>query len=262
MTFLKLKNLKNTISDMKSVLIASSGGVDSSFLLLIAKEVLPDNTVAATATGPIFPSYEIKDARKIANFLDVKQKFFDVHQLENPNFVNNPKNRCYICKKMMFSSLLEIASQNDLNYILDGSNYSDADAYRPGRKAAIEFGIKSPLEEVGLTKLEIRNFSKKFGLKNWDKFPNTCLATRIPYNEKLTIDKLERIDKAESFLRKLGIKGARVREHNNIARIETIKEDIIKFTQPKLIQQITESFKELGYKHITLDLEGYRRSGK
>ena len=254
----KLRRLKQILSEAKSALIAFSGGVDSTFLLSVAKEVLADEILAATAKAGIFPSYEIQEAKEIAASIGVNHIFIETGQLRDTNFVNNPRDRCYICKKILFSNLIKIARENDLNYVLDGSNYDDLSDYRPGAQAALEFGIRSPLQEAELSKAEIRILSQKMGLKTWDKPPLACLATRIPYGEKITKERLKRIDQAETFLLQLGLKGVRVRDHNSIARIEVAKENISRLLEPDRTEKIAVHLKSLGYTYITVDLEGYR----
>ncbi len=254
----KLKKLKQVLSEAKSALIAFSGGVDSTFLLSVAKEVLADKILAVTAKADIFPSYETREAKEIADSTGVNHIFLETAQLQATNFVNNPPDRCYICKKILFTNLLEIAKENNLNCVLDGSNYDDLSDYRPGAQAALELGIKSPLQEVKLTKAEIRMLSEKMGLKTWDKPPLACLATRIPYGEMITKEKLKRIDQAETFLLQSGTKGMRVRDHNDIARIEVAKDDIPGLLEPNYADKIVVHLKRLGYTYITVDLEGYR----
>ncbi len=254
----RLQRLKETLAEMESVLVAYSGGVDSTFLLKVAKDVLGDKVVAVTAASLTYPSNEMEEARKIAEGLSVKHLTIETDELSNPKFVSNPEDRCYWCKTELFSKLITLAKEHKLNYVLDGSNYDDTKDFRPGMKAAVELGVRSPLKEVGLSKEEIRNLSKKLGLSTWDKPSFACLASRFPFGLKITEENLTKVDKAERFLRDSGITQVRVRHHDKIARIEVLKEDIPKLLEEKLGDQVLSYFKKLGYSYVTVDLEGYR----
>ena len=256
----KLHQLKKTLTKMESVLVAYSGGVDSTFLLKVAKEVLGDRVVAVTARSLTYPDYEIEDARRMAKGLNVKHMIIQTDELANTKFVNNSQDRCYWCKKELFWKLTELAKEYKLNYILDGSNYDDQKDFRPGMKATDEFGVRSPLKETGFTKEEIRSFSKRLGLSTWNKPSLACLASRFPYGMKITQDNLVKIDKAESFLRRLGLTQVRVRHHNDVARIEVLKEQLPKLLKKEIREKIISKFKELGYAYVTVDLEGYEPS--
>ena len=254
----KLQKLKEILAKMKSVLIAYSGGVDSTFLLRVAKDVLDNKVMAVTATSLTYPSYEIESAKKTAKLLGVRQLIITTGELANPRFTNNSQNRCYWCKRELFLKLIALAKKYKLNYVLDGSNYDDIKDFRPGRKAAKEFGVISPLKEAGLTKEEIRRLSKRFGLSTWDKPAFACLASRFPYGMKITKRNLTKVDKAERFLRNFGINQVRVRHHNQIARIEVLKEQIPKLLKEEVRNKIGDKFKKLGYAYVTIDLQGYR----
>jgi len=254
----KLESLEDILARMKSVLIAYSGGVDSTFLLKVARDALGEKAVAAMAISPIYPSSELEMARKMAKRLRVRLILIHTKELTNENFCQNSLERCYFCKKELFSRLSKIASKYNLSFILDGSNYDDSSDFRPGTKAAEEFGVRSPLQEVLLTKEDIRLLSKKMHLSTWNKPSLACLSSRIPYGEKITEEKLRRIEKAENFLKDLGIKQLRVRDHNNIARVEVMREDMLKLFQGSVADRIITRFKDLGYTYVTLDLEGYR----
>jgi uncharacterized protein len=190
--------------------------------------------------------------------MGVQHEFLETQELSNQNFLNNPKDRCYWCKKDLFSDLIELAKQRNIRHVLDGSNFDDIGDWRPGMGAARELGVRSPLKEAELTKDDIRRRSKKLGLSTWNKPSFACLASRFPYDTPITEHKLQTVDRAERFLQKAGLTQFRVRHHDSIARIEVPQEDIAKLTVEPLRSRIVETFKQLGYAYVTLDLEGYR----
>ncbi|MCK4428118.1 MAG: ATP-dependent sacrificial sulfur transferase LarE [candidate division Zixibacteria bacterium] len=255
----KLEFLKDMLAKVGSGLVAYSGGGDSTFLLKVAKDVLKDKVIAVTATSEIYPSRELEEAKKNTKMLGVKHLIISTKELDDPDFVSNTPERCYYCKKKLFSKLFELAKHYGLNYVFDGSNYDDVSDFRPGMRAASELGVKSPLKDVKLTKEEIRNLSKKMNLPTWDKPSSPCLATRFPYGSKIIREKLLRVDQAEEFLAKFGIGQLRVRDHGNIARIEVLKEDMHIFLNEDISKKIVDRFRALGYTYICLDLLGYRR---
>ncbi len=263
-TQIKFAQLKKNLKKMGKVLIAFSGGVDSSFLLKVALDTLgEENILAVTANSETYPGEELKDASNLAKDLglDGKHRTIKTSELKLKNFSENPQDRCYYCKSELFSKLKKIAQKNKISYVLDGSNYSDRKDFRPGRKALTELGIRSPLLESGLTKEEIRALSKKLKLPTWNKPALACLSSRIPYGEKITLEKLKRIEKAESFLKNLGFNQLRVRDHNNIARLELEPEEFKKLADVRLWRirkKIYDKFRGLGFTYVTLDLLGYR----
>ncbi|MFA5389427.1 MAG: ATP-dependent sacrificial sulfur transferase LarE [Candidatus Omnitrophota bacterium] len=255
----KIGKLKAILKGFKSVVIAFSGGVDSSFLLKAAKDALPrKHILAVTAVSETYTGSELKQAKKFAKKLGIRHKIIFTNELKNKKFTNNPADRCYYCKKELFAKLAGIANKEGFNYVIDASNTDDARDYRPGSKAKKEFSVRSPLVEAGFSKKDIRSYSSKLGLETAELPSMACLASRFPYGEKITKSALKNIEKAEDFIKKQGIAQVRVRCHNNIARIEVEKEDIKKFVNKKICDKITKRLRQLGFSYITLDLEGYR----
>jgi uncharacterized protein len=254
----RIEDLKSNLKKLGSVLIAYSGGVDSTFLMAVAAGIPDVDVMAVTASNPMIPDWEIKEAKRMAKRLKVRHKILKTDPLGNPALKSNPKDRCYICKKSIFIKFLNLAQEIGYSYVADGTNYDDLGIYRPGLKALEELGIKSPLADARLTKDNIRKSSKEMGLSTWDAPALACLATRIPYDEELTEAKLKMIDESESFLRSLGFKQIRVRYHYPIARIELGSEEIPKILESGTKERVVKRLKALGFDHIVVDLEGYR----
>ena len=254
----KLKNLKEILKKMGTVLVAFSGGVDSTFLLRVAKDVLGEKVIAVTALSPTYPREEVEEAKKISKKMGVRHILIETRELEDSNFVNNPPTRCYYCKRELFSALKKIAEENNLRWVADGSNLDDTGDFRPGMQAARELGVRSPLKEAHLGKSDIRELSKKLGLSTWNKPSLACLASRFPYGMRIKKEELLKVEEAERFLRKMGISQIRVRHYGDTARIEVREDEIPKLFENKKRNKVIEKFKQLGYTYITVDLEGYR----
>jgi len=257
-TLSKYERLKNLLSEMEKVLVAFSGGVDSSFLLKVALDVLGENVLAVIASSETYPEKERDEAVKLANELNVRYKIIQTKELDNPDFANNPPERCYFCKMELFSKLRDIAESEDIPYVLDGSNYEDISDFRPGAKAAEELGIRSPLEEVGLVKNEIRQLSKSFDLPTWDKPSLACLSSRFPYFTEIEPEGLKQVALAEEYLRELGFNQVRVRHHGQIARVEIDPQEFTKIIDEDVRGKIVKNFKKFGFIYISLDLAGFR----
>lgn len=254
----KLESLESILLDMRSVLVAYSGGADSTFLLKVALNVLGDKVLAVTGTSETYTPRELEDAKQNAELLGAKQVIIGTCELEDENFAANPPERCFYCKSELFSKLVALAKQHGLNYVADGSNYEDLNDFRPGMKAAAKFGVRSPLKEAKLMKEDIRQLSREMNLPTWDKPPQPCLSTRFPYGTTITKEKLTTVELAEQFLAELGLKQFRVRVHDDIARIEVPREDMPLFIDDDVSKRIVDRFKTLGYTYITLDIQGYR----
>ena len=254
----KYEELKKYLTELNSLAVAFSGGVDSTFLLKVAHDVLGDKVIAVTAASKVFPQRELDETKKFCRAENVRQIIFDSYELTKDVFSENPKNRCYICKRAIFEKILEIAAENNVAHVVEGSNMDDNGDYRPGLQAIDELGIKSPLRHVGLWKKEIRELSQELNLSTWDKPSFACLASRFVYGETISDDKLAMIEKAETFLLDNGFKQVRVRIHENIARIEILPDEFDKFFSKDFREEVATKFKEYGFTYVTLDLQGYR----
>lgn len=254
----KLEVLKNNIKSMDSAAVAFSGGVDSSFLLKVAADVLGSNVIAVTAHSSTYPERELKEAIEFAGNYSIRQRVIVSEELEVEGFSDNPVNRCYLCKNELYDKIKAIAREEGVKCILEGSNYDDLGDFRPGIKAVSEHGVISPLKDALLTKEEIRLLSKEMGLKTWNKQAFACLSSRFPYGEKITKERLRMVDKAEQLLLDLGFTQVRVRFHKEIARIEVSQQQFDKMLDPQIREKIYSEFKNIGFMYTALDLKGYR----
>ncbi len=257
----KFEQLRALFREMEQALIAYSGGVDSTLVAKIAYDVLGDRALAVTAVSPSLLPEELEDAKIQAATIGIPHKIVQTHEMENPNYTSNPVNRCYFCKSELHDTLKPLALELGYPYVVDGVNADDLHDYRPGIQAAKERGARSPLAEVGVTKVEVRQLSQQLGLAWWDKPAQPCLSSRFPYGEEITVAKLQRVGRGEIFLRKLGWQNLRVRSEGDTARIELPPEQIKEFVLTNDLQTLVSAFQDFGFIYVTLDLEGYR-SGK
>ncbi|MEG1310792.1 MAG: ATP-dependent sacrificial sulfur transferase LarE [Romboutsia sp.] len=253
----KLENLKARIKELGSVAIAYSGGVDSNFLLKVAKDTLGDNVIAVTLNAMMHSNIEINEAKEHAKSFNVKHIMLKIDNFDIEEFLENGPKRCYYCKKEVFSKVKEIAKENNIKYVIDGTNLDDIGDYRPGLKALEELNIVSPLKECDLTKDDIRTLSKQIGLSTHNKPAFACLATRIPYGIRIKEETLRMIEKGEQYLVELGFTQFRVRYHEDIARIEVGKDEIHRFFSVDTLEKTNNKFIEIGFKYTTLDMNGY-----
>ena len=253
---LKERRLVELLREMDSVLVSYSGGVDSTFLLKVAQDTLGSNAVAATGLSQTYAAEEMEEARQIASEIGAKHLVVSTAELTDPRYADNTHQRCFFCKTELYSRLGEVARENGLRVVVDGSNADDLDDFRPGLRAARNLGVRSPLQEVGLTKDEVRALSQRHNLRTWDKPAVACLSSRFEYGDPITVEKLRLVAAAETAVRELGFRGFRVRHHGSIARIELPKDQFMAAIE--LADELVEKVRDAGYRHVVLDLAGYR----
>ena len=271
MSALKEQHLRELVSSFDSLIIAFSGGVDSAYLAWVATQVLGPAALCVTAESPSYPDRHRQLARRVAEEFGFRHEIVHTHEMERPDYRANPTNRCYFCKHELYSLLTEVARDREFDAIADGSNADDRGDYRPGRQAAREFGVRSPLDEVDLTKAEIRELSHRAGLPTWDEPASACLSSRIPYYTEVTDEKLRMIERAEQVLHDLGFRVCRVRHHEapgrgsasddgveRLARLEIGRDELVRALEPEIREQLNTALKAIGYAHVTVDLQGYR----
>ena len=252
------QRLYDLLASFDSVIVAFSGGVDSAYLAWAATKVLGAAALCVTAESPSYPDHHRQLAVRVARECGLHHEFVRTGELEQPEYRANPVNRCYYCKNELYGVLSSLAAARGIAVMCDGNNADDRGDYRPGRKAAGEFGVRSPLDESDLTKADIRALSRRAGLPTWDEPASACLSSRIPYHSEVTGEKLRMIERAETALRALGFRVCRVRHHDNLARLEIGRDEMSRALEPGIRAQIARELGSIGYQHVTIDLKGYR----
>jgi uncharacterized protein len=253
----KAQALHDLLASLDAVVVAYSGGVDSAYLAYVANRALGDRALAVTADSPSYSDRHRRLAKEIARRFALRHQIILTHEIDRPEYRANPANRCYYCKHELYTHLAQIAAERQA-VVVDGNNADDRGDYRPGRQAAHEFGVRSPLDEVDLGKDEIRELSRRAGLPTWDEPASACLSSRIPYHSEVTVEKLRTIERAEEAIRDMGFRVCRVRHHDELARVEIAPDEMARALDPEIGRALVRALKALGYRYVTLDLQGYR----
>ena len=254
----KEERLRELFRALDSVIVAYSGGVDSSYVAYVANEELGPRAVCITGQSASLPSYQNAEIKNVVEKFGFHHEIIRTDELENPNYSANDANRCYFCKDELYNKLESVARSRGIQYIVDGSTIDDLDDYRPGRQAAKQHEVRSPLIEVGLSKSEVRELSRRATLPTWDKPASPCLSSRIAYGTTVTIERLNKVDRGEEILREFGFREFRVRHHDTLVRLEIAASEMDRVLRKEVVEQLAARFRELGFKYVTLDLQGFR----